>query len=650
MFFVLAIWYPTLVVCTESNPYLDLPLIELSEVRVTTAAKMKQEFLDAPGVISVITAEEIRAFGANNLIQIVERFPGVTPLTGYVFQDNALAIRGDLPNQNDTHLLILINGRPFRTGFSGGFNGIVFRSFPVEIIDRLELVRGPGSVLYGSNAYSGVLNIITKTNPKNRGELSTTLGSFSTAYGHASVANTSTNGHYFFTVNRHHAQGWKGEFVDELGVTDAIHYGEDIDSFALSASYKGLDIDAFVSNTSSDHAGPAPRWPDGLIDRNSRFIGIGYQYFPHPLWQLHTNLSYTHSEQNYFFADPDITPAPVPRFDGQAEEINAEIYTVATPSKKSKFIIGGASTSLKGEITGRVQLPAYDFHRWNVFFQTEYQAYDSLKLFAGGQQYKTEATESDFIPRLGLIYQFRPHWAVKLLYSEAFRSPYPVETNVNAAPILTGNRALTEELVETSDLQLVFKDRTLQASIGYFHSVQKDLIVRTAPQGGSPGTFVNRDERTIQGIELEAKYQPNVRLSMNGSVSYQVNENNTGQKDVTLAPDFLIKAGLAYHVTTRVQVGVTNNFIGAYEDVSKLNLNRNRVNPSAGSYNLLTANIVWKASKKSVQSGRPATTFSIMGTNLLNEKIYVPEYTRSSINTIPARAERGVYVTATIAW
>jgi outer membrane cobalamin receptor len=73
-----------------------------------------------------------------------------------------IAVRGDQTRANAGHILILINGRPVREILEGGVSSDILESFPINILERIEVVKGPGSVLYGSDAFSGVINLITK--------------------------------------------------------------------------------------------------------------------------------------------------------------------------------------------------------------------------------------------------------------------------------------------------------------------------------------------------------------------------------------------------------------------------------------------------------------------------------------------------------
>ena len=99
---------------------------------------------------------------ALTLRDVLERVPGLTGTTAYFTDRSMVAARGDQTKIDGGHILILINGRPTREILEGGVISDVLESFPVDALDHIEVVRGPGSVLYGSNAFSAVINLITK--------------------------------------------------------------------------------------------------------------------------------------------------------------------------------------------------------------------------------------------------------------------------------------------------------------------------------------------------------------------------------------------------------------------------------------------------------------------------------------------------------
>ena len=145
---------------TVASPF-SMDLDSLFNTKVTTASKFAEKLSDAPGVISVVSHDELRRFGGITLREFLERVAGLNGFrTG--FNDRSIvSVRGNQTRVNGGHLLLLINGRPTREVAEGGINEDILESFPVNSLERIEVIKGPGSVLYGSDAFSGVINLIT---------------------------------------------------------------------------------------------------------------------------------------------------------------------------------------------------------------------------------------------------------------------------------------------------------------------------------------------------------------------------------------------------------------------------------------------------------------------------------------------------------
>src|SRR5674476_107830 len=128
---------------------------------VSIATGSKQPIARAPSVATVITAEDIQAIGAADIDEVLETVPGLHVARSPLGYDPIYIIRG-ISTQYNPQVLMLVNGIPI-TGVTFGDRSIVWGGMPVENIARIEVIRGPGSALYGADAFSGVINIITKT-------------------------------------------------------------------------------------------------------------------------------------------------------------------------------------------------------------------------------------------------------------------------------------------------------------------------------------------------------------------------------------------------------------------------------------------------------------------------------------------------------
>jgi len=192
---------------------MSMDIESLMNVPVTTASRFSDKLSDAPSIMSVVTADELRRFGGFTLNEILQRVPGLTGSTQYFVDRSLVAARGDQTKTNGGHILFLINGRPTREIMEGGIISDLLEAFPVDILERIEVIKGPGSVLYGSNAFSAVVNLITKKADGNRvtvkgfggarGAVDST-GSFTYKRGELSAVGS---------VQLHDLAGWKTNYL-----------------------------------------------------------------------------------------------------------------------------------------------------------------------------------------------------------------------------------------------------------------------------------------------------------------------------------------------------------------------------------------------------------------------------------------------------
>ncbi|MBI1771227.1 MAG: TonB-dependent receptor, partial [Burkholderiales bacterium] len=157
----------------------DLKAIYGDKLTVSIATGSQKSLRLAPAVTSVITAADIRAMGATDLDQVLETVAGmhVEKIGANYF--SAYVLRGII-NELNSQILVLQNGVPMTVLLTGNRSRL-WGGYPLQHISRIEIIRGPGSALYGADAYSGVINIITKNSTEIKGtEFGVTAGSFST--------------------------------------------------------------------------------------------------------------------------------------------------------------------------------------------------------------------------------------------------------------------------------------------------------------------------------------------------------------------------------------------------------------------------------------------------------------------------------------
>jgi len=228
----------------EIESLTDLSIEDLMNIEVTTASKKSEKISDAPGVMTVITEQDIKNFGAQNLLDVLHLAPGFQAISSHLWVNNVVSLRGDLLTHLNVHVLILLNGRPMRESLTGGVNFPVFTAFPIEMIDRIEIIRGPGSVLYGTNAFAGVINIITKI-PSKGSEMSLSLGG--------------------------------GSFGSARQTASAGYAGDD---FSFIAGFQGFQEKGWNFSAATVH--PSPAIPDvtDSMDYEEKELGVTYDPGP----------------------------------------------------------------------------------------------------------------------------------------------------------------------------------------------------------------------------------------------------------------------------------------------------------------------------------------------------------------------------------
>ncbi|MFP5394245.1 MAG: TonB-dependent receptor plug domain-containing protein, partial [Gammaproteobacteria bacterium] len=148
---------PALAAAQQASEEDELSLVYGDKTNVTIATGSVQSLRRAPAVASVITAADIAAMGATDLDQVLESVPGMHVNRSANNYAPLYVMRG-IATQFGPQLLVMQDGVPITTIFAGN-KGNLWGGYPVEHIARIEVIRGPGSALYGSDAFSGVINI-----------------------------------------------------------------------------------------------------------------------------------------------------------------------------------------------------------------------------------------------------------------------------------------------------------------------------------------------------------------------------------------------------------------------------------------------------------------------------------------------------------
>ena len=604
---------------------LEMNLEELLNMEVTTASKKAEKTTDAPGIISTITSQEIKNFGANTLYDVLAYAPSLQPLGSHLFVENKAAIRGELNTHADNHVLILINGRPVREGTSGGSNSAIYEGFPIELIEKVEIIRGPGSVLYGSNAYLGVINVITKGSQNNSVSVTAGAGSFGTSIGSALGTYTSNDFKAVVGAKYFNQDGWDFEMITKRSGSEdmpvGMKYGQKSLSLVTDLSYKKLKVLGLYIDNQQDALGLLPYAIYAGVNKYSRYyLNAGYEHQLIEDWDASLNFLYDASD--YTLSDEAIA-AP----DHHASnDYLGELTIHGSIAKDLNIVVGGVYYSRnKTNAEPEEVIANYDQTHLSAYIQADYRPIDQLKLIIGAQLNKPDEGDVDLVPRFGAIFEFNNEFGVKVLYGQAFRSPWPLE-QIMQNPVLVGNPNLGPEKIATTDIQLFYSGKKAEASITYFMNNYSDLIIRVPNETGSL-TFTNSGTMDISGLELVGKTSITKSLFITGSTTIY-----SKKEEISALPDFMLKLGAFYTTGFGVTAGLFNTYYG--KPVAN---SAPEVNPVAEAVNLLDANITYN-----LPVSLPVE-LSLTVKNLLNSEYFFTEYARNWVNTFPAGPGTAVY-------
>jgi len=154
------------------EPLKQLSLAQLGNVEVTSASKEPEEVWKTPAAVYVLTNEDIRRSGATSIPEVLRLVPGVQ--VSRIDNDHwAVGIRG-FADQFSKSMLVLVDGRSLYTPLFAGVYWALQDGILLEDVERIEVIRGPGGTIWGANAVTGVINIITKEAQDRGGAVTTT--------------------------------------------------------------------------------------------------------------------------------------------------------------------------------------------------------------------------------------------------------------------------------------------------------------------------------------------------------------------------------------------------------------------------------------------------------------------------------------------
>jgi len=614
-----------------------MDLEKLMDIRVTTASLFSDKLSQAPGIMSVVTPDELRRFGGATLGEVLDRVPGLTQSSQYFTDRSLVAADGDQTKTSGAHILFLINGRPTREVMEGGIISDLLESFPVEILERIEVIRGPGSVLYGSNAFSAVVNLITRK----------AEGTEFSIHGLGGPNNSlSSSGHLLYrrgdfslaaASQIHEVPDWNFVYLVPVPLRNLptapheppFHDAALVDHGTgdyLGMNYKGL---SFMSMFTEWQSTSFTQGSVGETRLSRDFANLGDDIKARDNWEMNFNVTYTRTTFG-LNAYPSIFR--------DANDFVAEWTNLITLGAKDRLTAGALFNRIAGIEAYLPVVPHPDDAAGSrpaggVYVQLDHQLIPAVKLIGGFQTNKFAGIPVSTVPRVGGIWSPSKWASVKVLYGVAFRPPSIDESTLNLADI-QGNPKLLPETVGTFDLGLNLEFPRFELGADYFHSQQTNSIVTVSH---APIHYENLGGVRFDGVEAEGKYYLRRDIFIEGSLLYQANHNQNGVSNVTPIPNLGFKTGFGYQNSRGLVFGLSDISDGkppAYPVPT---------NPMTGWHNSLNGELRQDISKVLHLADRNRVSIAAHGNDLLDQAVWLPGFGFSNIDSIPVQQGRTVY-------
>jgi iron complex outermembrane receptor protein len=549
---------------------------------VTSASKHPESIIRAPAAISVITSEDIENMDYENLWDFFRRVPGVDVET-------IDGRRGSVAPRGFTEVFtrrnqLLIDGRSAYTPLFGGTEWDYLPIFP-EDIERIEVIRGPNATLYGSNAFTGVINIVSK-DPKDTKGLMVKDGFGSHGYERGLLRYGGSAGKldYRLGYTFHQDNGYGSNMGKDVNDSEKDH------TISWRSKYNiddNSNLELFLGDK-EDHGRPVnvtatSATNDGHIRSNFQMLRYNTKVFEDQDFYIQLFRNELIENKNGPWYQADVNDEEVRQYDFEAQ------HTFKWLKDKMNTVWGLGFRYNQGGIylfdtdsSGRTRKyggdPLVD-RIYRLFFNNDYKITDKWTFVFGAMFENNGFTGGSCSPRTSLLFAPKENHVFRATFARAYRTPTMLEDTQNntflkyglgSSLTTLGNHALKNEVVDAYELGYntwLMDNRLKLGGQGYINQYKNLLDVFGSSTTVGPSTttvysFDNSNSARAKGLELEAEFSPKnwVKLYTNLTVE---KINDRGLDFQNSEPSFKVNFG------TRLKsekLGITANFDGYYVD------------------------------------------------------------------------------------
>ncbi|MEI5637841.1 MULTISPECIES: TonB-dependent receptor plug domain-containing protein [unclassified Pseudoalteromonas] len=548
--------------CLALDDLYSLSLEELQDVKVTIATKTDTQLKYTPSSVSYFSQQHIRDLGITTLTELFAHIPGFYPMYNPVEGNESYLIARGHPQKYANTLLLLINGQRINEDYTGGIN-YIDRFISLHNVERVEVVRGPGSTLYGSNAFNGVVNIITKT----ENYITLGVGSFSQrtlnlgATYQGETISAGFDGHFYQDDG-----DTLGNVFDRFLLQDATNDAHEAQQLEAFVSAYGVTFNTRYHRSARDSYYLFRRLRDGTTKHeNQHWLSrLGYQYTVNDSWAVKAALEYSKAtrksltalelqgnapfnnadflfgedftydsyraivDSQYFYSDSQTWSAGIELVESQVPEgylrSNYDLYSeleylnqIVTFTQPGQRVVLPNTRRIK---MAYLQLESVWSEHWRTTFGLRRDSYNDV---AGRTN-----------PRGAVIYTFDDHHLFKLLYGEAYRAPSLGDLYDEESGLTVGNRTLRPTTLKATELVYQYTGNSLSFSLSLFHNHIDDLIDFSS--SGDAVFLGNIANNKATGVEIEWHADLSQYVDLKGTFSHLFSNDTEINPDQSKTP------------------------------------------------------------------------------------------------------------------
>ncbi|MDD5297223.1 MAG: TonB-dependent receptor [Rhodocyclaceae bacterium] len=562
----------------QADQLMHMSLEQLLNVEVVAASKFSQSVDDAPASVTILSSDDIRSFGYRTLGDALSSVRGFYMTGDRIY--NYAGVRGfSPPGDFNDRLLVMVDG--YRTNeniFDSGFLGSAF-PLDLDLVDRIEIIRGPGSSLYGGNALFGVINVITKNGADLGGaEASVALARDGNDRERLSWGKRLDNGgDLLFSASRQRAVGPSLQFQDipaNGGVTSGTDFDHNQSVFA-KYSLEGFSLEAAWSRRDKGnpaaYTGTVFNDPASALRDEMAFVDARYR---------HTLDGDIRAEGRLFVGSYDYTGRYLYANAPLANSLNLDIASGRWWGGELKLLRDLGKHRLTAGVefqqNWRQEQVNYDLgaagsnvdehhssRRWGMYAQDDYRLTGDTSLSAGVRYDRATGADGNFSPRLATVTRLSPDTVLKLLYGSAYRMPNNYELYYTFPGQQAANPGLRPERIRTYEATLDhYLTKSFRLSLAAYLYRMKDQIAQVVEPTSGLLQYQNQGDISGRGLELgmESRFQNGARLR--GSLGLLETEDALGRQ-LDNSPRQLAKLSLLWPWAESWRVGVEGQGITA---------------------------------------------------------------------------------------